>query len=636
MKKITLFISALALSCTMFGQSQRLCLAEEFTQASCPPCAAANPYFNPLMAANTTKAVTIKYQTSWPGVDPMNAQNMTDVQTRVTYYNVTGVPDGKLDGTDFYPGTITQATIDAEYAVPSPFTINISHTFNATVDSVFITCVITASQSFTAASASSLKAQVAMIEKDITFATEPGTNGETDFPHVMRKMYPDANGTSLPMTWTNGQTQTLTFAEAIPAYIYGKSQIAIVAFVQDGAAATGNVKQAGYSAPIPLPLDAGATALVVPAIQCTTTFTPTVTITNFGATTLTSCTINYKIDNGTVMTQSWTGTLANGATTTVTLPLQTTTVGGHTFTSYTTAPNGGTDFDNTNNQTVKTFAIMAAPTSTPLVEGFVAPAFPPTNWVVVSHSTYPWVRATSAGGFGTSSTCAEANFFADGSGNVEDMYVKATNLTTTLAHSGMTFDVAYAKYATNPAFYPDQLDVEVSTDCGATWTNVYSKTGNALSTAPVDSAGSFTPSASQWRKENVDLTAYNNQINVLIRFRATSGYGNNLYVDNINIFSSASMVGVNDITSTTINSLEVYPNPINDNATVDFNLANAANVEVTMNNLLGQTVYSSSLGQLSNGNHTMKIDASKLNAGIYFITLNVADGKITKKVSINK
>ena len=156
MKKITLFISALALSCTMFGQSQRLCLAEEFTQASCPPCAAANPYFNPLMAANTTKAVTIKYQTSWPGVDPMNAQNMADVQTRVTYYNVTGVPDGKLDGTDFYPGNITQATIDAEYAVPSPFTISVSHTFNAAVDSVFITCVITASQSFTAASASSL------------------------------------------------------------------------------------------------------------------------------------------------------------------------------------------------------------------------------------------------------------------------------------------------------------------------------------------------------------------------------------------------------------------------------------------------------------------------------------------------
>src|ERR1035437_9390866 len=81
-----------------FAQTQRMVLAEEFTQASCPPCAAQNPAFNTLLQANSTKVVAIKYQTNWPGVDPMNAQTQTDVGPRVTYYNCTGVPYAPMDG----------------------------------------------------------------------------------------------------------------------------------------------------------------------------------------------------------------------------------------------------------------------------------------------------------------------------------------------------------------------------------------------------------------------------------------------------------------------------------------------------------------------------------------------------------
>src|SRR5258706_16343823 len=76
MKKIfTLIVSVIFVYTLSYGQSQRLVLCEEFTQASCPPCAAQNPAYNTLLNANPTKVVAIKHQTSWPGVDPMNAQN---------------------------------------------------------------------------------------------------------------------------------------------------------------------------------------------------------------------------------------------------------------------------------------------------------------------------------------------------------------------------------------------------------------------------------------------------------------------------------------------------------------------------------------------------------------------------------
>lgn len=100
MKRIFTFIGCLTLAATMQtkAQSQRLVLVEEFTNASCPPCAAQNPTFNTLLANNTVKVVSIKYQTNWPGVDPMNAQTQAEVGPRVTYYGVTGVPYSPIDG----------------------------------------------------------------------------------------------------------------------------------------------------------------------------------------------------------------------------------------------------------------------------------------------------------------------------------------------------------------------------------------------------------------------------------------------------------------------------------------------------------------------------------------------------------
>ena len=84
MKKITTLLALACVTSFSFAQSQRLTLLEEFTQASCGPCASQNPALNTLLNANTTKAISIKYQTSWPGVDPMNAQTQAEVGPRVT------------------------------------------------------------------------------------------------------------------------------------------------------------------------------------------------------------------------------------------------------------------------------------------------------------------------------------------------------------------------------------------------------------------------------------------------------------------------------------------------------------------------------------------------------------------------
>ncbi len=238
MKKIYLVAACIITGFSVNAQSQRMVLAEEFTQASCGPCAAANPAFNALLANNSAKVVAIKYQVSWPGVDPMNAQYGFQVQNRVNYYGVQGVPHALLDGADVlgpnyagHPANCTQTMINNQYAWPSSFTIDVSHVFNAAMDSIFVTAVITSSQAYTATGF--LRAHVVMIEKHIDFASPPGSNGETDFYGVCRKMFPTASGNTLPATWASGATQTLTIASSVPTYIYDLNEIAIVCFIQD-------------------------------------------------------------------------------------------------------------------------------------------------------------------------------------------------------------------------------------------------------------------------------------------------------------------------------------------------------------------------------------------------------------------
>src|SRR5688500_14757100 len=91
---------ALILSCSFAGisQSTRLVLFEEFTQASCGPCEDINPPLNALLNTFPDTVVSIKYQTAFPGIDPMNAHNPVQVDDRATFYNVHGVPWGILDG----------------------------------------------------------------------------------------------------------------------------------------------------------------------------------------------------------------------------------------------------------------------------------------------------------------------------------------------------------------------------------------------------------------------------------------------------------------------------------------------------------------------------------------------------------
>ncbi len=86
--------------------------------------------------------------------------------------------------------------------------------------------------------------------------------------------------------------------------------------------------------------------------------TPTVDIMNKGTATLTSVVVSYDIDGGTVVSQTWTGSLTTNQTATVTFPAITLTAGTHVFNASVSSPNGGVDENPANDNLSQNYDVI--------------------------------------------------------------------------------------------------------------------------------------------------------------------------------------------------------------------------------------------------------------------------------------
>ncbi len=180
-------------------------------------------------------------------------------------------------------------------------------------------------------------------------------------------------------------------------------------------------------------------------------------------------------------------------------------------------------------------AVVGANSSIPLVEGFEAANFPATNWTVVDpDSDIAFVRTTDASGYGGSTACAMMDNFDvnTNTAGTQDWLITPSFDFTSVTGAFVTFDVAYAYYSANNS---DSLGVYVSTDCGATYQLVWFEGGADLATSGGPVTTEFIPTASQWRNETIDLNAFSGDNYVQIAFVNYSGWGNKLYIDNVNI-----------------------------------------------------------------------------------------------------
>lgn len=376
-------------------------------------------------------------------------------------------------------------------------------------------------------------------------------------------------------------------------------------------------------------VDAGIPAVSAPVgYYCNGNFSPSVTLQNFGANSLTSCDINYSIDNGSLQTLNWTGSLVTGQAISVSLPPFVSAAGSHNIVCYSSNPNGASDGDASNDRSATTFNVTLG-TILPVMEGFETNSLPSADWNISHGATgNDWTVTSSASATGIKSAMIDNS--TNTPNNVSILQTSQYYDLASLSTPVLSFKMAYQKKtsATN-----ERLQVYVSTDCGASWISKWAHWNTTLPNVSGTSTG-FAPTPSQFTTYTVNLTSVQTSHNAIFRWVFTSDAsspGNNIYVDDINI---ASMVtGIQSVESKI--NLNVYPNPSNGIVHIDLNLSENHNIAVNVTDMLGRSVETVEARNYT-GEITLVVDAKKnYEAGVYMVNITVDGQTITKKVIVN-
>jgi PKD repeat protein len=285
--------------------------------------------------------------------------------------------------------------------------------------------------------------------------------------------------------------------------------------------------------------------------------------------------------------------------------------------------------------------VSASPLSLPLAETFQSSVFPPAGWSLNKQNPDDsvWELCTTTG-----SASSQCMYFPANCGNTiniagERMQLFTPNYSFSGAYNPkMWFDVAYEP--SSLPTYSDTLVIYSSIDCGNTWTSIYSKGGATLCTTgsttsaktDVNSSGCFVPpSAAAWRTDSINLTALSGKAAVMFSFESRSGWGNIIYLDNINIqhaiTTSVESSGVNS-------SLKVYPNPFRQSFTVDYSLTKDEPVAIYLTDVLGRRVLVHTADNEVAGQHSVVIDWGNRNTakGLYILQLQTGSGNTFMKL----
>ena len=176
--------------------------------------------------------------------------------------------------------------------------------------------------------------------------------------------------------------------------------------------------------------------------------------------------------------------------------------------------------------------------------------------------------------------------------------------------ANVTFDFSYALGATTE----DILELRVSADCGETWPyTLFSASGSQLVTGSTE--GAWLPTGSgDWKKGYADLAQFAGSENIRIAFITTNLNGNNLFLDNIEMF----VTGFTQDLTLKENSIVTHPNPSEGSSFyVTFKTDERQDVVLQIIDMNGKMVYNQDLKNVLN--QTFEIDLIQQSGGIYLL-----------------
>ena len=281
-------------------------------------------------------------------------------------------------------------------------------------------------------------------------------------------------------------------------------------------------------------LDIAVSSIVSPADpECSLVVTaPQIMVTNNGVQTVTGFKVGYILNNAPAVYKSFTQNILPGTSDTVALNPIKAIMGLNNFKVFTADPFSAiaTGDENTANDTTSKTFIVNTIVEAPLKEGFENTQFAPLNWQIINpDGGATWARKSP--GSKSRFSAFMDNFSEDFTGATD--ILKSPSVNVGGADSVIiSFDLAYKNYDTAS----DKLKVKVSIDCGNSFSTVFDKSGSDLSTAGTSATAYINPIEADWKTQRIVLdSTFAAAGNIIVAFENTADYGNNIFIDNINI-----------------------------------------------------------------------------------------------------
>jgi hypothetical protein len=355
---------------------------------------------------------------------------------------------------------------------------------------------------------------------------------------------------------------------------------------------------------------------------CANPFSPSISVRNRGSQTLTSLTVTTVIDNTSSTTYNWTGSLAQLASIDISVNPITVPAGTHILKVFLSNPNNSAD-QNTFNDTLSINFQYNNPVAA-VTESFEGSVFPPAGWDIVNPDNgITWQKVVGVAKTGGNSVMINnLNYSATGQ---QDYLRLPDALLSGIDSAFFSFQLAAATYTdiNTAGNVWDTLEVLISTDCGTTYNSVYKKWGATLVTHKAAITTSFVPTAAEWRKDSINISNYINGGKLLLAFRNTTGFENNIYLDDINLRT----VTVNPNLKS--RGFLVTPSPTSGQVTVQFYPQPTDVKGIAVFNMSGQKVAET----IPNGqSNYYTLDISHAAAGAYMVRVVMGNNVVVKKI----
>ncbi len=206
---------------------------------------------------------------------------------------------------------------------------------------------------------------------------------------------------------------------------------------------------------------------------------------------------------------------------------------------------------------------------------------------------------------------------------------------TQITNPVLNFRVAYAPYY-DGGFFIDSLKVLVSDDCGGAFQTIFNSGGEALSTTTSGLGPNnlyeyqpFSPqNCDEWRDVSLDLSAFSGKY-ITVKFLNRSGYGNNMYLDDIALTGDPLVGTMEPVTN---RQFRVQPNPATNATMVRGNSRHDEQLALSLYNATSQQVWGLTV-RVSEGSWEVPVQMSTLPAGVYWLEIRDSNGqKWAKKV----